>query len=569
MKPQSCPSRGSPQPSIPPALLHGVATTARAFKPLRPLIALAVLLSLTRGTLHAQQAQGQGYPQYPQSAPYAGQYLPNQQSGYAQQQPYAQQSYPGSNQAPSGQAYAGDPLPDYGQPQPPAQPLTAAQLEQLLAPIALYPDTLVAQVLAAATYPAQVVGADHWLQSQGYASPDQIVAGADAQSWDPSVKALTAFPQVLAQMDHNLQWTTDLGNAYYNQPQDVLQTVQVLRQRAQAAGTLQDTPQEAVSYNQSYIQLAPVNPQVVYVPAYNPWDVYGQPVTPYHGFSLLNSLASLAGSSPINYGLGIAMSAFSHTPFGWAAWALNWLTQSVLFNQSNYQSNSATVAHWAFPSNGQRQRAEMPRQPAAYDRPQTSYARPATEFSRQAFARQSVRNPESYAANRPEEHFNHDYPAQPRNYARPTQQVYNDHQPPAPLTARQQAYTRPGYASGFYGGSPQTYASRPATTYSSPQQSWRAPNSTASGPTAQRGESSQRSYLSDRAYSPSSGHSFEESSSRQAHSGGFHLFGGHSAEKSYGGGHAPKSYSSKSFSKGHSGGGGHSGSNHSGGHHHD
>ena len=156
----------------------------------------------------------------------------------------------------------------YGQ----AQPLNAEQLEQLVAPIALYPDTLVAQVLTASTYPAQVVDADRWRQAQGYASPDQIAAGADAQTWDPSVKALTAFPQVLAQMDRNLQWTTDLGNAYYNQPQDVLEAVQVMRQRAQAAGNLQSTPQEAVSYDQGNIELAPVNPQVVYVPAYNPWS---------------------------------------------------------------------------------------------------------------------------------------------------------------------------------------------------------------------------------------------------------------------------------------------------------
>ena len=194
------------------------------------------------------------------------------------------------------------------------------QLEQLVAPIALYPDALLAQVLAASTYPPQVADADHWRQAQGYASPDQIAAGADAQTWDPSLKALTAFPQVLAEMDRNLQWTTDLGNAYYNQPQDVLQSVQVMRQRAQAAGNLQNTPQEAVSYEQGNIELAPVNPQVVYVPAYNPWDVHGQPVAPYPGFSLLDTLGSIFGSSPVSYGLGIAMAAFSHTPWGWLAW---------------------------------------------------------------------------------------------------------------------------------------------------------------------------------------------------------------------------------------------------------
>ena len=139
------------------------------------------------------------------------------------------------------------------------------------------------------------------------------------------MKALTAFPQVLAQMDHDLAWTTDLGNAYYNQPQDVLQTVQVLRQRAQDAGTLQNTPQESVNYDQGNIELAPANPQMVYVPAYNPWDVYGAPVQPYPGFSLFGALGSFFGSSPVQFGLGIAMQAFMHTPFGWLSWALDWL----------------------------------------------------------------------------------------------------------------------------------------------------------------------------------------------------------------------------------------------------
>jgi hypothetical protein len=504
---------------------------------------------------------------------------------------HAQQSYPTSNQAipdpAPDPAYAqGNPPSDYSQSQPQPQPLGAEQLEQLLAPIALYPDALVAQILAAATYPAQVVGADHWLAYQGYASPGQIAAGADAQPWDPSVKALTAFPQVLAQMDRDLQWTTDLGNAYYNQPQDVLQTVQVLRQRAQAAGTLQNTPQEAVSYNQGYIQLAPVNPQVVYVPAYNPWDVYGQPVTPYRNFSLLGSLSSLAGSSPVKFGLGIAMSAFNHTPFGWATWALDWLTQSVLFHQSNYSSTSASVAHWGNPSSGWQRRAPMPLRQDAYNRtpsnqPQASYGRPATEYSRQVFARQPVRNPETYAenrpyaANRPAENQNHDYPnrddrAQPGNYARPALPENNRPQPLGAMTARQQAYARPGYTSSFYGSSPQResqFDSRRSTApYANQQQAGRGASSI-----PQRQEFAQRSYLGDRSSSGYGGSSHGNrafAESKPPHSGGFHLFGGgHSAEKSYGGGHAPKNYSSgKRSSKGHSGGGGHSGSHHGGSH---
>ena len=164
------------------------------------------------------------------------------------------------------------------------------------------------------------------------------------------MKALTAFPQVLAEMDQNSQWTAALGNAYYNQPQDVLQAIQIMRQRAQAAGNLQSTPQEDVSYNQGYIQLAPANPQVVYVPAYNPWAVYGQPVTPYPGFSLLGALGSFfnssLGSSAVQFGLGMVMSAFNHTPFGLIGWGLNWLTQNLLFNHSDYYSNSPSVADW-------------------------------------------------------------------------------------------------------------------------------------------------------------------------------------------------------------------------------
>ena len=243
----------------------------------------------------------------------------------------------------------------YGQPQMQVQPLSAQQLEQLVAPIALYPDSLVAEVLAASTYPQQVAEADRWRQAQGYAPAEQIAAGAQAQNWDPSVKGLTAFPQVLAEMDRNARWTTDLGNAhYYNQPQDLMEAVQVMRQRAQAAGNLQDTPQETVSYDQGNVEIAPANPQVVYVPAYNPWGVYGQPVSPYPGFSLLGALGSFLGSTPVSFGLGIAMNAFSQTPFGLLGWGLSWLASAILFNHSNYYSHSTTVADWGFPHGGRR-----------------------------------------------------------------------------------------------------------------------------------------------------------------------------------------------------------------------
>jgi hypothetical protein len=290
------------------------------------------------------QASPYGQPQYQQS--YPAQQQQGQPQQYDDQQGYGQQAY-----APD---YSNPPYPQQAQ-APVQQPLSPDQLAQLVAPIALYPDTLVAQVLAAATYPAQVAAADGWRQSLGNAPPDQIIAGADVQGWDPSVKSLTAFPQVLSMMSHNLSWTTELGNAYYNQPQDVMQTIQVMRQRAQAAGTLQSNPWEQVSYQQGYIELAPVNPAVYYVPQYDPWTCYGAPVTPYSGFSFfgaLGSIASIAGSAFLHYGPGIAMGAFTHTPWGILAWGLNWLTNELFFNHSNYYSHSTTVAHWNLPRRG-------------------------------------------------------------------------------------------------------------------------------------------------------------------------------------------------------------------------
>jgi hypothetical protein len=299
----------------------------------------------TPGYSQPQYAQPQGYGQPNYAPPQA----------YSQPQPYGQPQYaqPYGQQGYGQQAYQPQ---SYGQAQGAGQALNADQLEQMVAPIALYPDTLVAQVLAASTYPAQVQDADRWRQMQGNASPYQIAGGADMQNWDPSVKALTAFPQVLQEMDGNIQWTAALGNAYYNQPQDLLVAVQVLRQRAQTAGNLQSTPQEQVSYDQGAIQLAPPSPQMVYVPQYNPWTVYGDPVTPYPGFNLLSAVGSFftstLGSNALQWGAGIAMAAFDHTPFGWLSWAVSWLGNEIFFNHSNYYSHSTTVANWGLPRGG-------------------------------------------------------------------------------------------------------------------------------------------------------------------------------------------------------------------------
>src|SRR3979411_2133375 len=170
--------------------------------------------------------------------------------------------------------------PDQGSESAPVQAAqqTPEQLQQLVAPIALYPDALVAQILAAATYPDQIVVADRWLQQHSNLKGEQLGQEVDKQPWDPSVKALVEFPSVLANMDKNLSWTSSLGDAYVNQQQEVMNAVQVMRDRAKQAGNLKSTSQEKVSDHGKTIVIEPADPEVVYVPEYDPWLVYGDPI---------------------------------------------------------------------------------------------------------------------------------------------------------------------------------------------------------------------------------------------------------------------------------------------------
>ena len=151
---------------------------------------------------------------------------------------------PTYEQSPDNQTSADQPTNDQANNQPPNQEggqaapyaqQTPEQIQRLVAPIALYPDSLVAQILAAATFPEEVVEADRWVQSHPDLKGDALGRAVDQQPWDPSVKALTAFPSVLGNMDKNLSWTSSLGDAYYNQQQDVMDAVQVMRRRAEAA----------------------------------------------------------------------------------------------------------------------------------------------------------------------------------------------------------------------------------------------------------------------------------------------------------------------------------------------
>src|ERR1700712_1568648 len=144
-------------------------------------------------------------------------------------------------------------------PQTPAQAAVQSpeQLQQLVAPIALYPDALVAQILAAATYPDQIVQVENWMQQHKDLQGQQLAAQVDTQSWDPSVKALIQFPSVLANMNQNLAWTSELGDANVNQQQELAQAIQVMRQRAQQAGNLSTTPQEKVTNRDKAIVIDP------------------------------------------------------------------------------------------------------------------------------------------------------------------------------------------------------------------------------------------------------------------------------------------------------------------------
>ena len=147
---------------------------------------------------------------------------------------------------------------------------SSAELDQMLGPIALYPDPLIAQILPAATLPSEIVLADRYVNGGG--DPNLI----DQQPWDPSVKALARYPTVLKWMDDNLAWTTALGQAFLAQQQDVMDSIQRLRAQAQALGNLQSTPQENVVADDGTIEILPADPQMIYVPVYQPDMVYFQ-----------------------------------------------------------------------------------------------------------------------------------------------------------------------------------------------------------------------------------------------------------------------------------------------------
>jgi hypothetical protein len=221
--------------------------------------------------------------------------------------------------------------------------LNADQLDQLVAPIALDPDPLVAQILTASTYPDQVGAADTWSNQNISLPADQRASGADAMPWDPAIKGLVAFPNVLDNLAKNAAWTAQLGNAYFNQPDDVMNAIQSLRTQAQQANVLVTTPQERVVVTAGVIAVVPVNPALVYVPYYNPWRVWGALFVAYPGYVVTPAPMGVVAVAGIAFEPPVAIVAYGVFGWGFAAWTPAWTSGAVIFNHSTYISHSVTV----------------------------------------------------------------------------------------------------------------------------------------------------------------------------------------------------------------------------------
>jgi hypothetical protein len=230
--------------------------------------------------------------------------------------------------------------------------LFSDELQQLVAPIALYPDALVAQILGAATFPDQVASASGWLQQNHNLTGTPLLQAVDAQPWDPSVKALTQFPSVLDNLAKNLSWTSALGEAYHIQAPDVMTAVQELRAKAKAAGNLKSGSQiTVVQQSPQVIVIQPTNPQVVYVPQYNPTVVYGTPVqTP--GYSTRAVVATGLLAFGVGIAVGAAISNNNCCGWGYSYWNCNWHGGAVYYGNNAWHGSYYGSCVTAYGPNG-------------------------------------------------------------------------------------------------------------------------------------------------------------------------------------------------------------------------
>ena len=216
-------------------------------------------------------------------------------------------------------------------------PISPDQLDSLVAPIALYPDPLLAQVLAASTYPLEIMQLQQWLARNPGLQGQALAQAVAKQPWDPSVQAMAVLPEVVKRLADNIQWTTDLGNAFLAQESDTMNAVQRMRQKAEGTGSLQSTPQQVVETrvveDKSVIVIEPSSPETIYVPSYNPTVVYGaEPAYAYPAISYPSAGYYAAGAA-ISFGLGVAAGAF----WGGGGWGWNagWGRGDINVNRNN------------------------------------------------------------------------------------------------------------------------------------------------------------------------------------------------------------------------------------------
>jgi len=237
-------------------------------------------------------------------------------------------------------------------PQPPPTPFAEVpapptfrqeELDQLLAPLALYPDPLLAQILMASTYPLEVVQAARWVRANPNVAGPQLEEAMQQQPWDPSVKSLMAFPQVLAMMDANLEWTQRLGDAFLAQRPNVMATIQTLRARAQSAGYLQSTPQQTVIAEPQAIRIEPAMPQTVYVPIYDPSVVYGPWWAPAYPPYVWYPPGYVVGAGVFSFGVGVAAGTVLWGGFDWHR---HNVTVVNVRNYNTISRTTTTVPRW-------------------------------------------------------------------------------------------------------------------------------------------------------------------------------------------------------------------------------
>jgi hypothetical protein len=209
------------------------------------------------------------------------------------------------------------------------------QLDSLVAPIALYPDPLLSQVLVASTYPLEIIQLQQWMAQHKDLKGDALTTAVQKEDWDPSIQAMSVLPDAVKQLADNIKWTTDLGNAFLAQQADVMDAVQRMRMKAKNAGNLKSTEQQKVEVqtveSKTVVVIQQANPQIVYVPSYNPVVVYGPPVYPYPPIYYPPPGYYAAGVA-IAFGVGIAIGAAYHGGWGYGC---GWGHSSININVNN------------------------------------------------------------------------------------------------------------------------------------------------------------------------------------------------------------------------------------------